>query len=284
MYPHMTVRRNLDFVLKQHGFPADRRGPSIEETASLVDITSLLDRRPGDLSGGQAQRAALARSLIIRPRLLLLDEPLNHLDRPIRQRLCQEIRRLQRHLRITTVYVTHDHAEALAMGDRVAVMHRGQIEQVGSPHDIYERPANRFVASFFGDPAMNLLHGRAEQVGDLFRFQLQGGATVEWHAVPLPANESEVVLGVRPHDISIGDAVAAPLATWPKFTITIESIVWLGERVLLHGRTIDGQRLDVALPGRASIPGPGRTVVVMNPEAVHFFAADDTGRSLMVRG
>jgi len=286
MYPHMTVRRNLTFVLRQHSVSHDTISPAIHDIAALVGVTDVLDRRPGELSGGQAQRAALARALVVQPKVLLLDEPLSNLDAPLRQRLRQEIRDLQKRLRITTVHVTHDQEEALAIGDRVAVMRNGQIEQIGTPREIYVQPCKRFVATFFGDPPINLLRGQLLNDQDGARFDNGQGLTINLlkeRNPHLPSVPVDVVLGIRPHDATPADGFPAPPDIWPRLSIAIEHREWLGDRVLLRGRTSDGQRFDVQTGMRQRVPEESTILIAINPEAIHLFAADDEGIRLPSR-
>src|SRR5207237_465639 len=157
LYPHMTVRGNIEFPLRMHGVAREDRRRRVEDVAALVEIGEMLDRRPAQLSGGQRQRVALARALVRHPALFLLDEPLSNVDAPLRAALRQHVRELQRHLEVTTLYVTHEQAEAMTLGDRMVVLDGGRIQQVDPPGAVYERPANTFVAGFVGTPPMNLL-------------------------------------------------------------------------------------------------------------------------------
>ena len=161
LYPQMTVFDNLAFGLRRRKVPADEIRRRVDEAAGLLDIGGLLERRPGQLSGGQAQRVALGRALVREPQVFLMDEPLSNLDAKLRTQTRGEIRRLQQEVRTTTVYVTHDQVEAMTMGDRIAVMNHGVLEQVGTPEELYERPANRFVAGFIGSPAMSFFEAAA---------------------------------------------------------------------------------------------------------------------------
>ena len=196
LYPHMTVRQNILFPLRFKRASAEEKDRRLAEAASLVQIESLLDRLPSQLSGGQQQRVALARALIKAPQLLLLDEPLSNLDASLRLSMRSEVRRLQRRTGVTTILVTHDQIEATTMADRVVCMRHGRIEQIGTPDELYGRPASLFVASFIGAPPINLIAGRAEA----------GAFRTDGLALPLEgAAQGEVVLGVRPEGISLGE-------------------------------------------------------------------------------
>jgi multiple sugar transport system ATP-binding protein len=166
LYPHMTVAENIGFALRMRKVPKAEARRRIEETARIIGLVDHLDRKPGQLSGGQRQRVAMGRAIVREPRVFLMDEPLSNLDAKLRVQMRAEISRIQRQLAVTTMYVTHDQVEAMTMGDRVAVMRRGLLQQFDAPQRLYERPANLFVASFIGSPAMNMLEGSLERDGD----------------------------------------------------------------------------------------------------------------------
>lgn len=218
LYPHMTVAENIAFPLKMVRTPAAEMARAVQEAAAKVDIVHLLARRPGQLSGGQQQRCALARAIVRKPRLFLLDEPLSNLDAKLRIETRAELRRLQRSLGVTAVYVTHDQEEAMTVADRMAVFMEGRIIQVGSPKAIYLRPANTAVAAFIGTPPMNLLPARL--AGD--------GVIVAGATLPLgrdSAEQREVTLGVRPGDLRIAqEGIAA----------TVEFVEDLGDSVIVN--------------------------------------------------
>lgn len=197
LYPHMTVAQNMGFALKVAKIAKSEIGNRVREAARLLDLEALLGRKPKDLSGGQRQRVAMGRAIVRRPQVFLMDEPLSNLDAKLRVQTRNQIAQLQRSLATTTVYVTHDQVEAMTMGDRVAVLRDGKLQQCAAPRDLYRRPANTFVAGFVGSPAMNLLSGTVRDgritVGD---------ASI---AVPRPmATDSEhIVVGVRPEHLHI---------------------------------------------------------------------------------
>ena len=166
LYPHMTVAENIGFALRMRKVPKEEARRRIEETAQILGLREHLRRKPRQLSGGQRQRVAMGRAIVREPHVFLMDEPLSNLDAKLRVQMRAEISRIQRQLRVTTVYVTHDQVEAMTMGDRVAVLRRGLLQQFEAPQRLYERPANLFVASFIGSPAMNMLEGRLERNGD----------------------------------------------------------------------------------------------------------------------
>jgi multiple sugar transport system ATP-binding protein len=193
LYPQMTVRQILEFPLRMRKATASARSHAVDEAAAMLRIERLLDRRPGELSGGERQRVAMGRAIVRKPRVFLFDEPLSNLDASLRGELRLEIGRLVRRLGVTALYVTHDHVEAMTLADRIAVMKAGRIVQVGTPREVYERPATSFVGAFVGSPPMNLLAARAEGdalVAGPFRLPLPRG--------PLPAR---LELGVRPEHV-----------------------------------------------------------------------------------
>ena len=172
LYPHMTVYENMSFGLRLKHYPKDEIARRVQEAARILDITELLERKPRQLSGGQRQRVAMGRAIVRNPKVFLFDEPLSNLDAKLRVQMRTEIKRVHQKVRTTTVYVTHDQIEAMTLADRVVVMNRGKIEQIGAPNDLYHAPATRFVAGFIGSPAMNLLPCRLEQAGDALRVRL----------------------------------------------------------------------------------------------------------------
>ncbi len=195
LYPNMSVYENIRFPLRMRRVPRDEHDARIRRAAEMVELGSYLDRKPGALSGGQRQRAALARAIVRQPQVFLMDEPLSNLDAKLRASMRVQIKHLQRQLRITTVYVTHDQIEAMTLADRIVIMDRGAIQQVGTPDEIYADPANTFVAGFIGAPPMNLIAG-----------QIAGGVfTAPGIRVPVPGRVAgPATLGVRPEDASVG--------------------------------------------------------------------------------
>ena len=237
LYPHMSVFDNIAFPLKMIRMPAAAIAVAVQEAAARVRIDHLLTRRPGQLSGGQQQRCALARAIVRKPALFLLDEPLSNLDAKLRVETRVELRRLQRALDVTTVYVTHDQEEAMSMSDRLAVFMDGRIVQIGTPEEVYGQPATVEVAAFLGNPPMNLLPARlsdgASIIGDA------SFATPQLAAL----GQREVMLGVRPSEVTLGsDGVAA--------TVTLCEL--LGEDMIVD-LDVGGLLLRVKAPGRSRI-------------------------------
>ncbi|MBI5088055.1 MAG: sn-glycerol-3-phosphate ABC transporter ATP-binding protein UgpC [Actinobacteria bacterium] len=210
LYPHMTVAQNIGFNLKLHGVPRDEMKRRVHETADLLGLERLLDRRPKQLSGGQRQRVAMGRAIIRQPQVFLMDEPLSNLDAKLRVQMRSDISELQKRLGTTTLYVTHDQIEAMTMGDRVAVLRGGELQQVGTPHEIYDQPANLFVAGFVGSPPMNLVRGRIE-VRDSALAVCVGSVAIALDAEQIATGsldrwrDRDVIVGIRPEDLAEDD-------------------------------------------------------------------------------
>ncbi|MEP6591477.1 MAG: sn-glycerol-3-phosphate ABC transporter ATP-binding protein UgpC [Gemmatimonadota bacterium] len=230
LYPHMTVRENLAFALTLRKQSAAEVETRVREVAGLLGIEELLQRKPKQLSGGQRQRVALGRAIVRQPEVFLFDEPLSNLDAKLRVQMRRELAALRRRLGVTTLYVTHDQVEAMTLGDRIVVMHAGRVQQIGSPLDIYNRPANLFVAGFLGSPPMNQVAGRLLR-GSSVRFEsTDGGLVMEVPESQLPARcpEEPVVLGIRPETIR-------PTAGSPGFDLVVEGVEPLGYESLVSG-------------------------------------------------
>jgi putative spermidine/putrescine transport system ATP-binding protein len=245
LFPHRSVAENVAFGLRMRGFTRSEIDKRVADALALVALTGLEGRRPGQLSGGQQQRVALARAIVIRPPVLLCDEPLGALDRKLRQQMQFELKQLQKRLGVTLVFVTHDQEEALAMSDRIAVMNAGRIDQIGSPTEIYDRPATRFVADFIGE--INLFAGAI----DGGRFVSEDG-----RALPAPPGAAAVALAIRPEKT----AIRAPGAGL--FDGRVESANFLGGQTLYRIRTDDGRDLLAKETNRADNPprAPGSPV------------------------
>jgi multiple sugar transport system ATP-binding protein len=279
LYPHMSVEKNLAFGLRQRRTPTNEIRRRVAEVSEMLGLQDLLRRRPAQLSGGQRQRVAMGRALVREPRAFLLDEPLSNLDAKLRVQMRAELKRLHQRLGITTIYVTHDQVEAMTLGDRIAVLSEGRLQQIGSPQAVYDLPANLFVAGFIGSPPMNLLRGRATggriEAGDV-RFERRG--------VP----DGEVIVGVRPEALSPG-------SDGDSFTDFVVDVVEpLGDEVVVGTVAGDAARSgaeegDPLLPriaatdARAPVtarfdprirPGVGeRMRLAVRPDSVHLFEA-----------
>jgi multiple sugar transport system ATP-binding protein len=275
LYPHMTVRKNLEFP---------RSTGRTVETARTCGIEHLLDRKPASLSGGELQRAALARAVARRPALLLLDEPLSNLDAPLRLRLRREIKAIQRRLGVATIHVTHDQEEAMALGDRMAVMHAGTIVQVGSPQEVYLHPANRFVAGFVGQPPMNFIHGEIVRAGQALVFADRGDLRIDLTAMlgprapRIPVGPS--VLGIRPehlHPSSEGSSPELPLIHAEELSMEA-----LGDQVNVLYRTAAGDQLLARLPSAMADRLNGSRSLSTDPRHIHLFEGDETGGNMLL--
>jgi multiple sugar transport system ATP-binding protein len=207
LYPHMTVAENMSFGLRLKRYPKAEIKSRIDEAARMLDIVELVDRKPKQLSGGQRQRVAMGRAIVRNPKVFLFDEPLSNLDAKLRVQMRIEIKKVHQKVRTTTVYVTHDQVEAMTLADRVVVMNHGRIEQIGTPNELYHKPATRFVASFIGSPAMNFIPCRLEDVGgklhvrltDRLAFPLPPARAARYQAVP---RTDKLLLGIRPEHIT----------------------------------------------------------------------------------
>lgn len=226
LYPHMTVRENLAFPLRIAGLDRAAIENRVQRAAAILEIETLLDRRPASLSGGQRQRAAMGRAIVREPAAFLLDEPLSNLDARLRVQMRTEIARLQKRLGTTTIYVTHDQAEALTLGDRVAVLRDGLVQQVGTPRELYESPANLFVAGFIGAPAMNFLPARAAN-GRLVLPMLETPLPSTLIETPI-AHERPLIAGIRPEHLE-----EVPTET-AAFRARVDVAEWMGAEMYLH--------------------------------------------------
>jgi len=229
LYPHMSVADNMGFALKIAGTPKAEIRQRVEEAAKILDLTEYLDRKPKALSGGQRQRVAMGRAIVRQPQVFLMDEPLSNLDAKLRVQTRTQIAGLQRRLGVTTVYVTHDQTEALTMGDRIAVLKDGLLQQVGTPRDMYDTPANVFVAGFIGSPAMNLgtfpVANGAAQLG-----KAHIALTREVVGAIKPEDNGQITLGFRPESLDIVSA-----GTQDSFPVVVEIVEELGSDAFVYG-------------------------------------------------
>ncbi|MDB5607952.1 MAG: transporter ATP-binding protein [Bradyrhizobium sp.] len=259
LFPNMSVADNIGYGLKIRGVPRDQRAARVAELVVLTNITGLENRRIDQLSGGQRQRVALARAVAIRPGILLLDEPLTALDAALRERLRSELNRLLRALGITTIYVTHDQAEAMELGDRIVVMRKGAIAQVGSPRDIYFTPNSRFVAEFVG--AANIIEGPLDK-GHLV---LPGGR----QPIGGDATQQAAVAMIRPETIAIVGAAGTPLSG------TIDSVSFIGDRQRVVVSGASDRPLTVNAPNTVEAKAGDRVGLLIAPEAVRLLPPED---------
>ena len=278
LYPHMTVADNMGFALKIAGTPKDEIRKRVEKAAEILDLTEYLDRKPKALSGGQRQRVAMGRAIVREPKVFLMDEPLSNLDAKLRVQTRTQIAALQRQLGVTTLYVTHDQTEALTMGDRIAVIKLGILQQVGAPTELYDRPANVFVAGFIGSPSMN-----THQV-------VNGKAKIGEDTVDLPAeavnkltaeDNGQIVVGFRPEDAGL-----APADDPNAFSLKVVNVEDLGSDGYIYGNIItdgsaaeasqvmsDQNKLTTIRVNPRALPKVGATVKIkIDPAKMHLFA------------
>ncbi|WP_124054364.1 ABC transporter ATP-binding protein [Arcanobacterium ihumii] len=285
LYPHMTVADNMGFALKIAGVDKDTIRARVEEAAKILDLTEYLDRKPKALSGGQRQRVAMGRAIVRKPQVFLMDEPLSNLDAKLRVQTRTQIASLQRELGVTTVYVTHDQTEALTMGDRIAVLKDGILQQVASPDEMFARPANAFVAGFIGSPAMNLGEWRVEGTNAVF-----GDAKL-----PLPApirsaltaeNAKAVTIGMRPEAFEVVGTV-----TENSIPLEVTFVEHLGSDAYIYG-TVVGARNETTRFGSGdnsesmtvrvtpeNVPASGDVIYIVPREThIHYFSATTGNR------
>lgn len=290
LYPHMTAARNIAFGLRMRGVGRREAEGLVGESARVLGIGDVLGRKPGEMSGGQRRRVALAKAMVLRPRALLLDEPLSNLDAPLRASARAELKALRSRLGTTTIHVTHDQEEAMVLADRVAVMCEGRLRQVGPPLEVYRNPADRFVASFVGTPAMNFVEGRLVGRGGELEFveggDGEGGGGFRLRvplerAVELAAHEgSGVVLGVRAQAIARPRGGGKPTAGWEAVGLPVEMIEPLGELMDVRCRTAGGAAVvaRVEMDERLEVGTIARLLIDMS--RVHFFERGGAGRNL----
>ena len=286
LYPHMSVHDNMGFALKIAGTPKAEIDKRVKEAAKILGLTEYLDRKPKALSGGQRQRVAMDRAIVPKPKVFLMDEPLSNLDAKLRVQTRTQIASLQRSLGVTTVYVTHDQTEALTMGDRIAVLKDGVLQQVGTPREMYDKPANEFVAGFIGSPAMNL--GRFTVSGDVATL---GAAKIQLSKATLdavaPEDGGKVTIGFRPESLEVVSAKDEH-----SIPVRLSFVEELGSDAYIYGELVgaegseeklgsgeDSSQIIVRVPPRTA-PEPGETVYVrIKPGEEHIFSAS-TGKRL----
>jgi len=276
LYPHMTVKENLEFGLKLRKVPKDERDRRVAEAARMLDITHLLDRKPKALSGGQRQRVAVGRAIVRQPKVFLFDEPLSNLDAKLRVQMRTEISKLHLRLQATMIYVTHDQIEAMTMGDRIVVMKDGIVQQVAAPLDLYEHPANKFVAGFIGSPPMNFMDGTLEQGSDGLIFNegnLQLRVPASYDRVLKSHVGKRVTFGIRPEDIHDPSAFGADGPNRQEISATVEVIEPMGSDIYLYLTTgMSAFIANVNPEAKAEIDEQKRLIV--NMEKAHFFDAE----------
>ena len=273
LYPHMSVYANMAFSLKMAGVAKDKADQLVRHAAEVLQITHLLERKPKELSGGQRQRVAIGRSIVRKPDVFLFDEPLSNLDASLRVQMRIELTKLHKELGTTMIYVTHDQVEAMTLGDRIVVFKAGNIEQIGSPLELYNHPANLFVAGFLGSPNMNFLAGRVQAANPASHVQLEGGASLTLPAAAaLPANTA-ITVGVRPEHlrlVPVGQGLAAQ----------VDLVEHLGDMVIVYV-SLAGHKNSVAikLDSARTLPTLGEAVGIA-VDGAHCHCFDEAGQAI----
>lgn len=273
LYPHMTVRENMAFGLRNAKVPANEITDRIETVAATLEIDRLLDRKPGQLSGGQRQRVAIGRAIVKAPKLFLLDEPLSNLDAALRNRTRVELSQLRQRVDASVIMVTHDQAEAMTLADRIVVMNDRRIQQIGTPMDIYSRPANRFVARFVGSPAMTMLPVSLDPTSGetaIVRFA-DGTKVATLVACDAIRDDQNIELGLRPESVTIS---APGTGTLDGVAIIVER---LGDRTLVYAQLADGSEITAVDRGDSMIRMGDRIGLLIDGASAHLFAQDGTG-------
>jgi len=272
LYPHMTVYENMAFGLKLAGMPQAELRSAVERTAATLQIGHLLARKPKELSGGQRQRVAIGRAIVRKPQLFLFDEPLSNLDAGLRVQMRLEIGRLHKELGTTTIYVTHDQVEAMTLGQRIVVFNGGKVEQAGTPQQLYNAPANLFVAGFLGTPRMNFIPAEVIALGATHvAVLLPGGAIVEVAALPGDVERgARVTLGVRAEHLQLREAAYNAAA------VAVSHVEYLGDQSIIYASLQDmPEPLAVKLAPDAPLPAPGGQVALfLPPERCMLFGSD----------
>jgi multiple sugar transport system ATP-binding protein len=266
LYPHMSVANNMSYSLRLRKVAKEKIASVVSGAASKLGLDPLLERRPRALSGGQRQRVAMGRAIVREPKAFLFDEPLSNLDARLREQMRAEIKKLHKDLGATSIYVTHDQIEAMTLADRIVAMNGGFVQQVGSPLDLYDRPANLFVAGFIGSPGMNFFEGTYRD-GQSPRFETKGGVTIPAQVHAELADGASATLGIRPEHVEIGTTAPDALKA------TVDLVEPTGFGIILHlsfGKAI----FKAFTNDRAFLKASGEIPVRLPPERLHFFDAD----------
>jgi multiple sugar transport system ATP-binding protein len=269
LYPHMTVYDNMAFGLQLRKTPKDQIDKSVQEAARILDLERFLERRPGQLSGGQRQRVALGRAIVREPAAFLMDEPLSNLDAKLRVQTRAEIARIHQRLTATMIYVTHDQVEAMTMGDRIAVINEGLLQQIGTPKELYEAPKNRFVAGFIGSPSMNFMELALVQNGAGPRLSGDGAEVIldDTQAAMLRDSGVEnILVGVRPEHLEVG----GPDGPGMKLTADVDVIEFLGNDELIHAQSA-GRDVVAIVDTEAELKVGEKVVLTAPPRRLHLF-------------
>ncbi|MBX5272678.1 sn-glycerol-3-phosphate ABC transporter ATP-binding protein UgpC [Rhizobium sp. NLR17b] len=269
LYPHMTVAENMGFALRLAGVPKEERRKKVEDAARILQLETLLDRKPANLSGGQRQRVAIGRAIVRHPKIFLFDEPLSNLDAALRGQTRMELVALHRQLKGTMIYVTHDQVEAMTMADRIVVLRAGVVEQIGRPLELYNEPANTFVAGFIGSPKMNLLNATVRSSdGERIELTLDGGQSIRVGGFANVQADARVTLGLRPDMLK-------PADDGPIFG-TIVLSEQLGKETLIHVDLGTGEPLTVSYEGQHAMVIGARISLTPDLDRLHLFNESGT--------
>ena len=265
LYPHMTVFKNMAYGLKIRRMPKAEIEKRVQRAAEMLELTEFLDRKPRQLSGGQRQRVAMGRCIVREPKVFLFDEPLSNLDAKLRVQMRQELRNLHETLGITSVYVTHDQVEAMTLGDRLIVMDNGYVEQIGSPLDVYEKPATYFVAGFIGTPAMNFFEVRTSRNGQSVELSGTESLPIQPHLDP-SIRDKAVVLGIRPEHFNLAEEGSGQMH------MRVEHVETLGADTLVHGKSGENNTFfTLRLPDIHRYQKGSSLSLSVSPEKLHLF-------------
>jgi multiple sugar transport system ATP-binding protein len=270
LYPHMSVRENIGFPLRMRGVPPAERAKKVDEAAAMLGLGKLLERKPAELSGGERQRVAMGRAIVRRPKIFLFDEPLSNLDAALRTTLRVEIASLLRELDATALYVTHDQIEAMTVGHRIAVMRDGRIEQLGTPREVYESPATRFVAGFLGTPPIDQLEVEVKR----------GHALVAGRELPLPRGvraTGAAVIAFRPNDVRVSPSDEPASESQLGWVVAVSATEPLGAETIVHF-AVEGQAMRAVVPGFFDASLSETVRVSVDPERLHWFDAASGAR------
>jgi len=271
LYPTMTVRQNITFGMEIRNEPKARQEEALARVCAMLHIGDLLDRKPAQLSGGQRQRVAMGRAMVRDPAVFLFDEPLSNLDAKLRVQMRAELKAMHQRLRQTVVYVTHDQVEAMTLADRIVVMNAGQVAQVGTPAELYDRPRSLFVAGFIGSPAMNFLRGRLRPgaAGAPVAFEADDGTVLPMGDASAAPAGREVTLGVRPEHLALAQTGGVPMC--------VDVVEPMGDETNLHGH-LAGAQVCVRLHRRVAVRAGDLVSIAWPPAPLHLFDAADGGR------
>ncbi len=280
LYPHMTVYQNMAFGLKLRKYPKARIKQRVQQAAEMLGIGDQLKKKPKALSGGQRQRVAVGRAIVREPAAFLFDEPLSNLDAKLRVTTRAELKALHHRLQTTSIYVTHDQAEAMTLGDRICVMHEGRIQQVAAPMEVYDRPVNRFVAGFLGTPPMNFFDGKIVIKGHKTAFELDDG-----ELIPLSVSNStldayagrDMVLGIRPEHLTIGESVDQSES---RIVADVDVVEPLGDRKDVYLTSKSGQKFIANLDPHLDIKMGETVSMCLDTDKVHVFEPGDLGKNV----